>query len=63
MTDGTIPLVEAQRRARRRRLADRQCRTCGAVHSLQTVRHPAGRVVVCTHCGDVRVVPRMMRPA
>ena len=63
MTNGTSSLAEARQRTRRRRVAARQCRVCGQVQSLHVVRHPSGHVVVCSHCGDVRVAARMLRPA
>jgi transposase len=63
MTNGTISLTEARQRARRQRASSRRCRVCGQLNSLRVVRHPSGHVVVCEHCGDVRVAARILRPA
>lgn len=72
MSDGTISLAEARRRAqaaprdrgaRPHRRGAHKCRVCHARRTLHLVHHPAGAVVVCEHCGDVRVVGRTMRAA
>ncbi|KQX62733.1 hypothetical protein [Angustibacter sp. Root456] len=62
MTAGTTPLSRARRDARRR-AARRTCLTCGTAHALRVVNHPSGHVVVCIHCGDVRLAARLLRPA
>jgi hypothetical protein len=62
MTTGTTPITRARRDSRRR--ADRRtCLTCGVPNALRVVNHPSGHVIVCVHCGDVRLAGRLTRPA
>jgi ribosomal protein S27E len=42
------------RSRRRRKALAHQCRSCRAYRALQVVNHPAGVVVTCRVCGDVR---------
>ena len=42
-----------ERRLRRRALAH-QCPSCRRHWALRLVEHPAGPVVVCRYCGEVR---------
>ncbi|MGN6302740.1 MAG: hypothetical protein ACTHN8_16780 [Angustibacter sp.] len=62
MTAGTTPITRARRDARRR-AGRRTCLTCETPDALRVVQHPSGHVVVCIHCGDVRLVARLLRPA
>lgn len=43
-----------ERSERIRRLRAHQCTTCRTPWALRVVDHPAGRVVLCVHCGTVR---------
>jgi uncharacterized Zn finger protein len=51
------------RAARRRRAAAHQCPHCSAVWALRVVAHPAGAVVRCIDCGQVRNAVPPLRTA
>lgn len=46
--------TRALRSERLRRLRAHQCTTCQTPWALRVIDHPAGKVVLCVHCGTVR---------